>query len=153
VTTKLAGLLFGMGIGFVMAWARLTDPAVIRNMLLLRELDVFLLMGSAIGVAAIGVHALRAMGFRAIATGEHVRWTIEKPQRRHVIGSVLFGAGWAFAGTCPGPVAAMMGEGRLGGFVVAAGLLGGVMLQNGLARRRMANQLAVAPEVPGTAGL
>jgi uncharacterized membrane protein YedE/YeeE len=148
---KIAGLLFGIGFGFVMAWARLTDPAVIREMLLLREFDVFLLMGSAVVVAAVGVRVLRARGARAVATGELVSWTVEKPQGRHIAGSVLFGAGWCVAGTCPGPVTAMMGEGRFGGIVVAAGLLGGVVLQSAFARRRA--ETRARSEVPGTAGL
>jgi len=51
MTKKLAGLFIGVAIGFIMAWARLSDPAVIRSMLLLREPHVFLLMGSAALVA------------------------------------------------------------------------------------------------------
>ena len=153
MNTNLVGLLFGAGFGFLMAWARLTDPTAIRNMLLLRELDVFLLMGSAVLVAAVGVRALRARGARALATGEPIAWTVEKPRARHVVGSLLFGAGWSIAGTCPGPVTAMLGEGRMGGLFVAAGLLGGVMLQGGLARRRAGNPVAIATEAPGTAEL
>jgi hypothetical protein len=59
MTAKLAGLPAGVIFGFVLSWARLTDPAVIRNMLLLREAHVFLIMGSAIAVAAVGVRLLR----------------------------------------------------------------------------------------------
>jgi hypothetical protein len=148
-----AGLLCGLGIGFVMAWARLTDPAVIRDMLLLREYDVFLLMGSAVAVAAIGTHVLRALSVRAIATGERVEWTVEKPQLRHVMGSMLFGAGWSVAGTCPGPLAAMIGEGRVGGLIVASGLLAGVVLQGAITRARKGERIVATAEISGAAGL
>jgi uncharacterized membrane protein YedE/YeeE len=148
---KLIGLLFGVSIGFVFAWAWLSDPAVIRDMLLLREPDVFILMGSAIIVAAIGTRLLRSFGARAVATDEPVAWTAERPEQRHVVGSVLFGAGWAVAGTCPGPVAVMVGEGRLGGIVVAIGLAAGVLLQGTVKRRRQAG--AEGHELPGMAGL
>jgi uncharacterized protein len=44
-----------------------------------------------------------------------------------VIGSVLFGAGWALAGLCPGPALASLGFGGLGGvvflFAMAAGMV------------------------------
>jgi uncharacterized membrane protein YedE/YeeE len=149
--TKLLGLLFGAAIGFVFAWAWLSDPAVIRDMLLLREPDVFLLMGSAIAVAVIGTRLLRLVGARALVGNEPVAWTIERPEQRHVVGSVLFGAGWAVARTCPGPVAVMIGEGRLGGLVVAIGLGAGVLLQGALKRRRLA--AATGQEAPGMAGL
>ena len=148
---RLVGLAVGTGFGFVLAWGQLTDPAVIRNMLLLREPHVFLLMGSCIIVAAIGVRLLRAAGARALITREPIGWPVPRPETRHVVGSVIFGAGWSLAGTCPGPVAAMIGEGRLAGLVVAAGLTGGVLLQRSLAKPRVAAPARV--EAPGAAGL
>jgi uncharacterized membrane protein YedE/YeeE len=151
MNAKVLGLLFGAGIGFVFAWASLSDPAVIRDMLLLREADVFLLMGSAVVVAALGARLLRYLGVRTLTTREPMSWSIERPERRHVVGSVLFGAGWAIAGTCPGPVAVMIGEGRFGGIVVAAGLGAGVLLQGAVKRRQAASPSI--REVPGMAGL
>ena len=149
--SKLTGLLFGSAAGFLIAWAHLTDPEVIRKMLLLKEADVFLFMGAAVVVAGIGVRLLRAAKVRAVVTGEAIAWTVERPRTRHFVGSILFGAGWSVAGTCPGPVAAMIGEGRLGGIAVAAGLLGGVALQSAVEKRRVL--AARAAEVPGAAGL
>jgi uncharacterized protein len=148
---RLVGLLFGAGFGFVFAWAWLSDPAVIRDMLLLREPDVFQLMGSAIAVAGIGTRLLRLFAARALASNDPVAWTVERPAQRHVVGSLLFGAGWAVAGTCPGPVAVMIGEGRFAGIVVVIGLWAGVLLQGMLARRR--STATSAHEVPGMAGL
>lgn len=55
---RLIGLLFGTLFGFVIAWADITNPAVIHDMLRLREVDVFLIMGCAIVVAAVGARAL-----------------------------------------------------------------------------------------------
>jgi uncharacterized protein len=155
VSVRLVGLTFGVGFGFLMSWAGLSDATVIRNMLLLRETHVFLLMGSAIVVAAVGLHGLRRFRVRALVTGDPIEWTLERPQSRHVLGSVLFGAGWSLAGTCPGPVAAMVGQGRLGGLFVAAGLLAGVSLQGALAssRARASERRPVTVEAPGTAGL
>ena len=66
-----------------------------------------------------------------------------------LFGSLLFGAGWSIAGTCPGPVTAMIGEGRVGGLYVVAGLLGGVALQAALGRKRAATSVTVS----GAAGL
>ncbi len=148
---KLAGLLAGVIFGFVMSWAQLTDPMVIRNMLLLREAHVFLIMGSAIAVAAIGVRLLRVAGFRSLLTREPIGWAVQRPERRHVVGSVLFGAGWSVLGTCPGPVAAMIGEGKLAGLIVGAGLLAGVAAQPALVRKRAAERSRV--ELSGAVGL
>ena len=32
-------------------------------------------------------------------------------QRRHIVGSLLFGIGWAVADACPAPIAAQIGQG------------------------------------------
>jgi uncharacterized membrane protein YedE/YeeE len=135
VNTKVIGLLGGVVFGFTLAWARLTDPRVIRDMLLLNEPHVFLIMGSAVAIAAVGVRVLKASGARCLVTGEPVGWSLERPRTRHVAGSMLFALGWTVAGTCPGPVAAMIGEGRLVGVPVVVGLLVGVMLQRMLSPR------------------
>ena len=148
MTARLAGLIIGIGAGFVMSWARLSDPAVIRDMLLLRNPHVFLVMGSAVTVAAVGVRLVRAVVVRALVTGEPIGWTVERPGPRHVGGSLLFGAGWSVAGTCPGPVAAMIGEGRLGGLAIAAGLIVGVTMQRAWMRRRVDRKYA--PMQPAT---
>jgi len=155
VRTRLVGLSFGVGFGFLLSWAGLSDAMVIRNMLLLREAHVFLFMGSAVLVAAIGLRLLRAARIRAAVTGEPVAWSIDRVERRHIIGSLLFGVGWSLTGTCPGPVAAMIGQGKFGGLFVAGGLLAGVSLQGALARRRVEIKAAppIAMEVPGTTGL
>lgn len=150
MNTKAVGLLGGVVFGFTLAWARLTDPRVVRDMLLLNEPHVFLIMGSAVAIAAIGVRALKASGARCIVTGEPVGWSVERPRTRHVGGSMLFALGWTVAGTCPGPVAAMIGEGRLVGVPVVVGLLAGVTLQRMLAAKK--NVDAHMP-APATAGL
>ena len=148
--TKSVGLFGGAVFGFTLAWARLTDPHVIRDMLLLKEPHVFLIMGSAVAIAALGVRALKATGARALVTGEPVGWMVERPRPRHVAGSVLFAVGWTVAGTCPGPVAAMVGEGRLVGLPVVVGLLAGVLIQRAIVRPTIVE--THAPD-PATAGL
>jgi len=131
---NLIGLLAGIAFGWILSWARLTDPAVIRDMLLLKEAHVFLIMATAIAVAAVGCGLFRALGMRSLITNEPVQWNSAPVETRHVFGSILFGIGWSIAGTCPGPVAAMIGQGRLAGVAVGLGILGGVFLQPLLAR-------------------
>lgn len=134
---KVTALVVGVVAGFLIAWSGLSDPAVVRDMLLLRDGHLFLVMGSAVAVAAAGVRLLRRAEARAFITGEPIDWSVERPRARHVGGSVVLAAGWSVAGTCPGPVAAMIGEGRLGGLAVAAGLIAGITLQQVVARKRL----------------
>ena len=131
---NIVGLLVGTGFGFVLAAARLTDYDVIHNMLLLREFDVFFLMASAIGTAAPLLWLLRRSGWTTPYGGPlAVR---QLPVERHnVAGAAVFGAGWAVAGTCPGPALAMTAGGSVLGVVVMAGLLTGAILRDKVAAR------------------
>jgi uncharacterized membrane protein YedE/YeeE len=129
VTVRPVALLFGVAFGVLLAWARLDDPAVIERMLLLRDPYVFLLMCSSIAVGFVGVRALRGARARSLIGGEPIAWTITRPARRHVIGSVVFGIGWSVAATCPGPLAVQLGSGRIAALFTVAGLLGGVALR------------------------
>jgi uncharacterized membrane protein YedE/YeeE len=128
----------------------MTSPTVIEDMLLLKEFDVFFLMGTAILIAAIGLRVLRALGVRAFVSGEPISWTRDRPRQSHVVGSLLFGAAWSVTGTCPGPMAAMIGEGTMGGLLVATGLIGGIALHNRM-HGRLSTPAATAHTVQATA--
>ena len=126
----IACLLSGAGFGFVLGWARLTEPDTIYTMLRLREPDVFLLMGSAIVTGAVGVRLLRRSGARTLAGGEPVSWKTLPASRDHIVGSMMFGLGWSIACTCPGPTAAMIGRGQWAGLFTALGLFTGIALRD-----------------------
>jgi uncharacterized membrane protein YedE/YeeE len=150
MTAKLVGLSTGVGFGFVISWAGVTSPAVIRDMLLLREAHVFLLMGSAIAVAGVGVRLLRLLRLRSVVTHESIDWAPAPIQSRHVMGSAMFGAGWSVACTCPGPVAAMIGQGQIAGLIVGAGVITGIALEHRLNARRASARPTVEPlHAPG----
>ena len=141
--TRLVATVFGAGFGFVLAWAQLTDPDRIRQMLLLQDAHYYLMMGTAFAVGAAGTLLLRSRHARTLLTGELVR--VENPplERRHVTGSVLFGLGWAVTNACPGPIAAQLGQGLWWGALTFVGFLVGARLQGELAFRRA--RYAVSP--------
>ena len=60
--------------------------------------------------------------------GRQVQWVVQSPRREHVVGSAMFGTGWALAGTCPGPIAAQLGRGQVMALFTVSGLLAGVWL-------------------------
>jgi len=123
-------LPFGLAFGFLLSWGGMTDPEVIRSMLLFREWDIYLLMGSAMAVAMVGAHLLRFAKARSLVGAEPITWTRTRPTRRHVVGSVLFGLGWSIACTCPGPIAAQVGAARFGALFIVGGVLGGIAVRN-----------------------
>jgi uncharacterized membrane protein YedE/YeeE len=128
---RLLGLAAGLVCGFTFGWARLTDPATFHQMLTLQSPDIYLLMASAVAIGAAGAFALR--GRRAPLTGELILLDHSTPERRHVLGGIVFGVGWAVVASCPGPLIAQAGSGRVLSLVALAGVVTGV-----LARERLA---------------
>lgn len=132
---KSAAFLMGAAFGFLVAAARLSDYQVIHDMLLLREPDVFLLMGSAVGVAAPILLILERRRVQTMFGGE-LNVLRQPVTRRTVLGAAVFGSGWAVAGTCPVPALAMTVSGSGLGLVVAVGLFGGIALRDSIDRKK-----------------
>ncbi len=126
---NLFTFLVGLAFGFLIVASRLSDYTVIHDMLLLREPDVFLLMGSSFAVAMPLLWILRQRSWKTLIGGDLQLNRVEIGQK-HVYGGALFGAGWAAAGTCPGPAIGMAASGGVLGLIVMAGLGSGIILRN-----------------------
>ena len=125
---RFAALVVGFVFGLTLSWSGMTDPDVLRDGLLFRDSYLFLFFISALLTAFVGLRVLKVLQARALLTGEPVSWTGVAPERRHVVGSLLFGAGWAIADACPGPIAAQLGQGVPWSLATMAGLVLGVWL-------------------------
>ena len=125
---RVAAALVGVVFGLVLSWTGLSSPEVIRAGLLFESSYLFLFFGSAVAVAFVGLRLVRWARVRAIATGKPVSWPTHRPQRRQVTGSLLFGTGWAIAGTCPGPIATQLGQGVLWSMFTITGVVIGISL-------------------------
>lgn len=128
MSVRLAALGFGALFGLAMSWGQFVDPDRIRDMLLLRDAYLYLMMGTAVAVGFAGTRLLRRVRARALLTGEPVSWSSSRPQRRHVAGAAIFGVGWAIADTCPAPIAAQLGQGALWSLFTFAGVLVGILV-------------------------
>jgi uncharacterized membrane protein YedE/YeeE len=128
VKQRLAGGLIGIVFGITLCWSGMSDPGVIRQALLFQRAYLFLMFASAVLVAAVGLQLVRRRSARALLVDAPVTWARERPGRRHVVGSVLFGLGWGLADACPGPIAAQVGAGVPWALFTMAGAVAGVYL-------------------------
>lgn len=131
---KVVGLLFGAGFGFVLAAANLHEYNTIHNMLLLKEFDVFLLMGAAIGTSLPLLWFFERRHTRTALAGE-LALSRSRPQRHHVIGGILFGIGWSVSGTCPAPALVMLVSGAGLAILTIVGLFVGLNVRDAHVRR------------------
>ena len=128
---------------FVLAWSGMANPDVIRSGLLLEDFYLYGLFASALATSMIGLRLLRRFRMRALLTGEAITWSTLRPERRHIVGSVLFGVGWGVSAACPGPIAAQLGGGAAWSLATLAGVLVGIKLYLVRERARQAESRPV----------
>src|SRR5258708_34008540 len=110
---RVAGAVIGVIFGLMLCWSGMSNPLVIRQALLFEKSYLYLFMFSAIATATVGLRLLRLRERRALLVDSPLTWTPDRPARRHVVGSLMFGVGWGVADARPGPLAPPAGQ-RIG---------------------------------------
>jgi uncharacterized protein len=114
----LAGVIFGLAFGFLLQKGGVGKFNILIGQLLLQDWTVAKIMLTAIVVGMIGVFTLHHFA--------KVNLDI-KPTRigSNVIGGLVFGAGFALLGYCPGTAAAALGQGSWDALFGMVGLVAG----------------------------
>lgn len=131
--TRWSALLVGAGFGFLLTASGLGDYWTIHQGLLLENPYMFLMLGSAMAVASVGLALLRRIGRTRYAG--RLALPHARIERRHLWGGAVFGLGFGVGATCPGMTVAMTATGGLYGLVVLVGLLAGLWLRGWVERR------------------
>ena len=120
------GLIFGLGL----IVSGMTDPGKVQGFLDLAGLwdpSLAFVMGGAIAVG-IFAFALAKKRTRSVLGGAMHLPSAKDIDRRLVIGSLVFGAGWGLAGFCPGPAIVSAGAGQPKAMVFVLAMLAGMWL-------------------------
>jgi uncharacterized membrane protein YedE/YeeE len=118
---QLLGLITGVLFGFLLQKGRVLRFEKQVGAMLLKDMTIFKFMLSAILVGMVGITLLSDAG---IITLGH------KPMNLGAVllGGVLFGAGWAVMGYCPGTSIGALGEGRWHAVFAIVGMIAGAAL-------------------------
>lgn len=114
----------GTFFGLVMTKSEVVRWQRVHDMFLLREPHMYLIIATAIVVAGISMAILKSLRARSV-NGVPIVY-VPKPFQQGIIwGGILFGAGWALTGACPGPIYSQIGAGEpLAGVTLAGAVLG-----------------------------
>jgi uncharacterized protein len=126
MAVRLVALAFGAVFGFAISWGQFTDPDRIRDMLLLEDAYLYLMIAVAVAVGFVGTRLAR--GRQALVTRTPVSWTTARPQRRHFTGAAIFGVGWAVTDSCPGPIVGQLASGIGWSILTFLGVIAGIAL-------------------------
>jgi uncharacterized membrane protein YedE/YeeE len=112
-----SALVLGALLGFSLSRIGFTSYDELHKMFVFADLRLVLVFAGAVGLSAIA-YRLLPLG-RAIPT--------RRIDRSTIVGSILFGLGWALSGACPGAALAQLGEGKLFALFTLAGIVSGTL--------------------------
>ena len=106
IRVLILGILFGIILvkGQVISWFR------INEMFRFEDAYMYLVIGSAVVVAAISLIVMRRLQAQTV-DGEAIVIKSKRFTKGTTIGGIIFGLGWAITGACPGPIYAQIGSG------------------------------------------
>ncbi|MBO0493858.1 YeeE/YedE family protein [Pseudomonas sp. Marseille-Q1929] len=136
LTALMAGLIFGLGLYL----SGMTDPAKVLAFLDLAgdwDPSLALVMAGALAVSSVAFFFARRRQVSLLGAPLQIP-TNRKIDRRLVLGSLLFGMGWAIAGLCPGPALALLLTGHWQVVVFTLAMLVGMLIFEGLELRVLA---------------
>jgi uncharacterized membrane protein YedE/YeeE len=116
----LVGAFFGLALtkGEAISWYRM------QEMFRFEGFHMFGIFMTAIPTGALGIFLLQKFGAKTWA-GETVERPVKVYHHGIIIGSFIFGFGWALTGACPGPLYVQVGTGAwVSAVVLLAALVG-----------------------------
>jgi uncharacterized protein len=94
----------------------------VHKMFLFEEAHMYLIISVAIVVAMISMIAIKALGIKTLE-GKPITYEPKPFQTGVILGGMMFGAGWAITGACPGPIYAQIGSGQWLALITLAGAM------------------------------
>jgi len=120
----VAALVIGVAFGWFLERSGMGSARKLSGQFYLTDLTVFKMMFSAILTAMLGAFWLGRIGLLDLSR-VYIPETFLAPQ---TIGGLVFGAGFAIGGLCPGTSCVAAATGRGDGLMLMAGMFSGVLL-------------------------
>ena len=126
LSSFIVGLIFGIGL----ILAGMTNPAKVIGFLDIAgnwDPSLAFVMGGAILVAIVAFRFAKKRTTNFLGGAMRMP-TSDMIDKRLVIGSLLFGAGWGIAGFCPGPAITSIGTGNSKAVIFVIAMIAGMAL-------------------------
>lgn len=118
-------LAVGIFLGIVFVKSEVATWDRIHKMFLFQEAHMYLIITAGIVVSGICMWLIKKYGIKTVE-GKPIRYEPKPFNNGVVLGGMLFGAGWAITGACPGPIYAQIGGGELMSLITLGGALLGM---------------------------
>ena len=117
-----------MFFGIVMYKSEAASWFRIYEMFQFQSFHMYGIIGSALVIGVLGVQLIKRNNVKSFL-GETIHFVPkERGFTRYIVGGIIFGLGWALAGSCPGPIYTLIGAGYVSIIVVLIGAILGTFL-------------------------
>ena len=118
---QLKFLIIGILFGIIMSKAEIVSWFRIYEMFKFQSFHMYGIIGSAVLLGMVSMYMFKKNLIKSyIGETIHVE-PKKKGWKRNLFGGIVFGLGWALAGTCPGPMFVLLGMGIFSILVVILG--------------------------------
>jgi uncharacterized protein len=117
---NLLYIVFGIVFGIILTKSEVISWFRIQDMFQFKELHMYLIIGSAIGIGAISMKIIQRAKVKNI-DGEDLHIKGKTFHKGFIYGGIIFGFGWAITGACPGPIFAQIGAGEYPAIITLLG--------------------------------
>ena len=134
----LSYFVIGTGFGIVLIKSEVVSWFRIQEMFRFQGVHMYGILVTAALTAGLSIWFLKALKVKALNGEDILIVSSEQGQgkgHRYWIGGIVFGLGWGLAGTCPGPMYALIGAGSGAAAVVLLSALIGTRVYAALADR------------------
>lgn len=107
---NLKYLVVGIAFGIVFVKAEIISWFRIQEMFRFQSFHMYGVIGSAVVVGMLSVWLIKRFRIKTVH-GEPIVFSNKIFSKGQIYGGLLFGAGWAITGACPGPLYAQIGTG------------------------------------------
>jgi len=132
----LSYLFIGIFFGIVMYKSEAASWFRIYEMFQFQSFHMYGVISSALILGVLGIQLIKKNNIKSFF-GEPIKFVPkDKGFTRYIVGGIIFGLGWALAGSCPGPIYTLIGAGYVSILVVLLGAILGTFIY-GLLQKKL----------------
>jgi len=116
-------LVIGIFFGIVMLKSEAASWFRIYEMFQFKAFHMYGIIGSALILGIVFIQLIKRYKIKTISGDRIIFSDKNKSIYRYLFGGIIFGLGWALAGSCPGPMFTLLGAGFFPIIIVIVGAL------------------------------
>ncbi|WP_397363003.1 YeeE/YedE family protein [Olleya sp. R77988] len=121
-------IFIGVFFGIIMYKSEAASWFRIYEMFRFESFHMYGIIGTALGFGILFIQLIKRYNIKSFDDQPIVIVDKEKSVYRYLIGGIIFGLGWALAGSCPGPIFVLIGAGFLPIIIVLLSAILGTFL-------------------------